>query len=337
MKRAKNLYAAVCESENLYFAAWKAAKGKRYSREVLDFMADIDNQIRKIEIEFAENRLNLGDYKLFLIYEPKERQICAPSFHDQVIQHALMNVCHDSFEHYQISDSYASRKDKGLHTAVARAQFFTQKNQYYLKLDVKKFFDSIPHEVLKKQLYNRFKEKEILSAFYQIIDSYEKSSERGVPIGNLTSQYFANHFLAALDRFIKQNLRCKSYVRYMDDMILWENDKEKLKHYFSAINYFIENHLQCTLKPEQLNRCEKGVPFLGFRIFAKKIRLLHKSKIRFIRKIRQAHQEFLRNYLSQKEYKQRLSSLHAFIIVADDFAFRQSLQANQSSSQMLFS
>jgi hypothetical protein len=212
-----------------------------------------------------------------------------------------------------------------VHRAVLVAQEYTQKNTYYLKLDVKKFFDSIPHCVIKKQLQARFKEYEILNAFSQIIDSYAKEKGQGVPIGNLTSQYFANHFLAHLDKYIKNELKCKYYVRYMDDMILWDTDQTMLKMFSEKINLYVKDVLLCSLKPAQLNFCSKGVPFLGFRIFYKTIRLLHKSKIRFIRKMKIAKSDFLCHKLSEKEYKQKITTLLAFITHANSFLFRKTL------------
>ena len=110
-----------------------------------------------------------------------------------------------------------------------RAKKFTRANRWFLKLDIKGFFASIHHEVLKEQLKRRFKEHKLLAIFNQIIDSYEATSHRGLPIGNLGSQYFANHYLAVLDHYIKEELGCKYYIRYMDDMVVWHRDKETLK------------------------------------------------------------------------------------------------------------
>ena len=147
------------------------------------------------------------------------------------------------------------------------------------------FFASLHHDVLKHQLARRFKEQQLLQIFYQIIDSYEASPNRGVPIGNLTSQYFANHYLAGLDHFIKEQLKVRCYVRYMDDMILWDTDKKTLKEVYTAIEAYITEQLLLELKPKQLNRIGHGLPFLGYRIFPHHVRLLQGSKVRFARKM----------------------------------------------------
>ena len=150
-------------------------------------------------------KLKLGAIIFFKVYDPKERQICAPPFREQVLHHAMMNICGCFFERFQINHSYACRKGKGTIAAINATKKYTKKYDWYLKLDVSKFFDSIHHGVLKQQLLRLFKEKEVLDIFGKIIDSYTTSPERGVPIGNLTSQYFANHYLAALDHFVKEN------------------------------------------------------------------------------------------------------------------------------------
>ena len=172
--------------------------------------------------------LQIGDYHYFKIHDPKERLICAASFSERVLHHAVMNVCDPFFNRYQIFDSYACRKSKGTYAALDRARHFNHHFKWYLKLDVRKYFDSIHHGRLKRLLVKQFKDKSLLDLFNGIIDSYHVSDACGIPIGNLTSQYFANHYLAVADHFIKEELRIKGYVRYMDDMVLWHNDKISL-------------------------------------------------------------------------------------------------------------
>lgn len=213
MKRANHLLEPISDPENLRLAFWKASKGKRYSSEVSEYGNGLEINLLRLRKQIMTAQVEVGDYRFFKVYEPKERQICASAFGEQVLHHAMMNVCHDYFERTQIFDSYASRKGKGTHAALERAKTFTRHSGWFLKLDVKKFFESVHHQVLKKQLERLFKDKQVLDIFCQIINSYEAHSERGLPIGNLTSQYFANHYLSGLDHFIKENLRIKKYVR----------------------------------------------------------------------------------------------------------------------------
>lgn len=257
----------IADIDNLRLAFWKASKGKRNSKEVLAYQKDLDKNLLELQAQIQVGKVTVGKYRYFKIYEPKERQICASAFSEQVLHHALMNICHAYFEKVQVFDSYASRKGKGTYKAIERAQTYSRKYAYFLKLDVRKFFDSIHHKVLKTQLERIFKEDVLLQIFAQIIDSYEASEKRGMPIGNLTSQYFANHYLACLDHFVKEELSCKGYVRYMDDMLLFDEDKERLKMMHQAVENYLCEKLQCALKPLIGKNVVLGVPFLGYLIF----------------------------------------------------------------------
>ncbi|HRD81059.1 MAG TPA: reverse transcriptase domain-containing protein [Saprospiraceae bacterium] len=326
MKRLSYLMPRVYDPDNLRLAAWKAAKGKRHSAPVLAFQDNFEENIASIRQELIDGTAQFGGYTCFKIFDPKERQICAPPFREQVIHHALMNVCHDRFEAHQVSESYASRIGKGVHAALEKAKTHTRHSAWYLKLDVKKFFDSVHHGVSKGQLAAMFKDVELLTTFYAIIDSYEASPERGVPIGNLSSQYFANHYLTGLDRFIKQELRVKAYVRYMDDLVLWHHDKFFLKDAHRQIRHYIAEQLSCEVKPEALNRTVLGLPFLGFRIFPHNVMLTHHSQQRFIRKMKRVHYNYHTCGWSEEKAGRHALSLLAFVKNADTQAMRAKLQ-----------
>lgn len=317
MKRANGLLSLVADPDNLRLAFWKAGKGKRHAAAVLRYGADLDNNLLDLQAQVTSGEVVVGRYRYFKVYEPKERQICASAFGEQVLHHALMNVCHPYFERAQIFDSYASRKGKGQYAALGRARSFTGQQPYFLKLDVKKFFDSIHHDVLKQQLGRMFKDGKLLHIFEQIVDSFSASPNRGVPIGNLTSQYFANHYLSGLDHFIKEGLRVRCYVRYMDDMVLWHGDREALKAFRDEISVYVEGRLQCSLKPEILNACKNGLPFLGYQLRPGHTRLLHKSKHRFARKMAAANQNLAQGIWTQHEYQRHVLPLLAFVGHAD--------------------
>lgn len=325
MRRANNLLPLIADPDNLRLAAWKAAKGKRYSNPVLDFQENLDENLLTLRTQILDACVEVGDYRYFKVYEPKERQICASAFREQVLHHALMNVCHPYFDRVQIFDSYASRKGKGTYAALERAKLFSKKHEWYLKLDVRKFFESLHHNVMKRQLARLFKEERLLLIFGQIIDSYEAHFDRGVPIGNLTSQYFANHYLAELDHFIKETLSIKSYVRYMDDMVLWHDDKSVLKASLKSIRAFLESRLHCTLKPAALNRCKHGLPFLGYQIFPRYVHLLQKSKMRYIHKLAQIEKNYYGGLWSEGQCARHALPLVAFTAHADTRTFRKNV------------
>jgi RNA-directed DNA polymerase len=325
MKRVNNLITKVADMDNLRLAFWKASKGKRYSPAVLSYQEVLDQNLYNLREQFLGGRVIVGDYHYFKVFEPKERQICASSFREQVLHHALMNICHEYFERVQIFHSYASRKGKGTYGALDMAKNFTLKYTWYLKLDVKKFFESIHHEVLKRQLAGMFKDWLLLDAFEKIIDSYYAKEHRGVPIGNLCSQYFANHYLTGLDHFIKEKLKINAYVRYMDDMVLWHNDKNVLKTALVEIVQFLEVVLLCQLKPIGLNKSSSGLPFLGYHIFPHYVHLLQKSKQRFCKKMGVIDRCYHTETWTQAECQRRAQALLAFVQHADSKSLQKSL------------
>ncbi len=339
MKRVGFLIEKIADIDNLRLAFWKARKGKSYANEVEVYRQNLDKNLLALQAELLSGEVKVGNYRYFKIYEPKERQICASAFSEQVLHHAMMNVCHQYFEAYQINESYASRKEKGTYAAIEKAKAHTAQYDFYLKLDVKKFFESITHEVMKQQLRRLFKDAKVLQIFEAITDSYAVGNantvrvqnpdsvidNRGVPIGNLTSQYFANHFLAVLDHCIKEDLGVAAYVRYMDDMVLWHNDKNILLIFKEKIDNFLSKKLHCTLKPETLNHCDKGLPFLGYLIFPSTIRLRQQSKKRFIKKIKIIDTNYHNGNWSESDCQRKALPLLAFVQHADTDAFRKSV------------
>lgn len=325
MKTVNNLIEQIADPDNLRLAFWKASKGKRHAVEVLIYQKDLEVNLSQLRAQILRGVVEVGNYRYFRIQEPKERQICASAFREQVLHHALMNICHFYFERALIYDSYASRKGKGTHAAIESAKTYTYQHHFFLKLDVRKFFERIPHDILKAQLARLFKDKILLSLFNQIIDSYEASPKRGLPIGNLTSQYFANQFLSPLDHFIKDHLSIKSYVRYMDDMVLWHDDKDVLKNWRNEIRQFIESFLTSELKPELLNYTSCGLPFLGYLLFPKKIRLTQQSKRRFIRKAQNVEEYYNVGTWNEEECQRHILPLIAFIRHAHTEGFRKDI------------
>lgn len=326
MRRANNLLHLIADPDNLRLAFWKARKGKSYSEEVRIYLNNLHQNLSALRVQILDNHVDVGKYHYFKVYDPKERQICAAAFSEQVLHHAIMNVCHPFFERAQIFDSYACRKGKGTYAALDRARLYTRRYQYFLKLDVRKFFDSISHRVLLHQLHRLLKDHAVLHLLYAIIDSYAYALEgepRGVPIGNLTSQYFANHYLSGLDHYVKEALQAKAYVRYMDDMIIWHDDKEFLKEARVAINQFVVSRLNCTLKPVLLNYTSCGLPFLGYLILPFHTRLAQRSKYRFIRKWKYLEQQYDDGLWSETECQRHALPLFAFTQHADTKEFRK--------------
>lgn len=285
MRRAGNLYHQIAEMENLEVAFWKAQRGKSGKSDVRIFREHLHENLQGLREELLSGDVRFCGYHTFMIRDPKERMICAVDFRERVLHHAIINVCEPVFESYQIYDSYACRKGKGMDPCLNRARSFCGKYGWYLKLDVHKYFDSVHHDILLRLLGRRFKDADLLHLFSRIVESYELEPDRGLPIGNLTSQYFANLYLGSLDHVVKEVWRVPGYVRYMDDMVLFGDDKKQLTALEMKVREYLREALALELNPSQLNRTSCGVPYLSYRIHSWGLRLSEKAKRRFRQKI----------------------------------------------------
>ena len=236
-----------------------------------------------------------------------------------------MLQAHDTFEEYQIYDSYATRVDKGTHKALDRASGFNRKYGFFLKLDVRKYFDSMDHAILMKALEKKFKDMAIIQIFKKVIESYETLQGKGVPIGNLTSQYFANHYLAGLDHHIKEELKINAYVRYMDDMVLWHDDKEYLKDCAVKVKEFLKKQLELELKVSQINKTYNGVNFLGYKLKKDFVKLSDSSKKRFVRKMKLYADNMNSGFWSQEDYQRHTVPLISYTDYASNIKPLRSL------------
>ena len=322
MKRSGNLYEQIADMENLRLAFIKARKGKEAKPDVYQYSKNIEKNLVNLRTALISENILPGEYHFFTIYEPKERLICAASFGDRVLHHAIMNICHPVFESYQISDSYATRIGRGQYAALERAKGFQKKFPWFCKLDVRKYFDSVDHTLLLQLLSKRFKDKRLLSLFSIIIDGYHTSPDKGLPIGNLTSQYFANFFLAHADHYIKENMRVPSYVRYMDDMVFWGHHHNELIAWRNSFTTFIQNKLNLYVKPDCINRSEKGLPFLGYVLFDNMVRLNKHSKQRLLSKMKYYNQLLNRGIWEQKGFANHVLPLVAFTQYANTHELR---------------
>ncbi len=316
MRRVGNLYQRIAEPENLELAFWKAQRRKSARDDVQAFRANLSGNLALLREALLCGSITFGNYRYFTIYDPKERVICAADFRERVLHHAIINVCEPVFERYQIFDSFACRKGKGLDACLERTREFCRKYRWFLKADVHKFFDSVDHAVLLRLLSRRFKDGRLIDLFSKIIESYETCPGKGLPIGNLTSQYFANLYLGVADHLIKDAWRVPAYIRYMDDFVLFFDEKEQARSMKMQVAELFFNELKLELNAFQLNRTESGLPFLSYRIFGDGLRLSQKAKRRFRRKIEDAN---------RKESAERALPILAFVQRADSYGFRKKL------------
>lgn len=324
MKRLKGLYKEFSTLSNFEDAYRKALKGKRYKKQefVEEYEPKLKENLLKIINSIDTGKYNAGPYTIFTISRPKIRKICVAPFRDRIVHHALINVFEQRFEKYMISQTFACRKGMGIDYALKRAKEYCRKSEWYMKLDVTKYFDNIDHEILINILDRLYKDDKIRKLIINILDSYHSSvNGKGMPIGNLTSQFFANIYLTPFDHFIKEELNIKYYCRYMDDFIIFGNSKEELHKYLSKIEDYMYNNLKVTLHTPVINKIRNGVPFLGFRIFKDRIKILQKTKKNFIYRLKLNSYDLDTNKIDAFEYKNRMFSIFGHMLRANCFNY----------------
>jgi hypothetical protein len=303
----------VLDRETLREAFARASRGKRARRDAAAFGARLDENLAGLARDLAEGTYTVGPYRQFTIFDPKQRLITAPCFRDRVLHHALILVCEPVFERSLIADTFACRRGKGREAAVERARHFARRHPWFLKLDIRRYFNSIDHEILRGKLGRKFKDRRLLDLFGRIIASYEVAPGRGVPIGSLTSQHFANFYLGGLDRFVKEGLRAGGYVRYMDDFVVWGDDRAGLSVVCDRVGEFLGRELSLGLKPEPyINRCRVGMDFLGNRVYPTHVALNRRGRVRYRRKLRALEREHATGQLDDTELRHRATALIAF-------------------------
>lgn len=316
MKRAQSLFDRIHERENLRYAAHAAMKRKRAKVEARLFAANLEQELKRLSDEIRVGSLSLGQHHQFWIKDPKERLITAPCFRERVLHHAMIRICEPTFERWLIPDTYACRIGKGRIAALLRARQFSSRFGFYLKLDIRKYFPSIPHQRLGVLLRRLFAEPRMLSLWSQVVTSYSPESKCGLPIGSLTSQHLANAYLGQLDRLVKEQLRVKGYIRYMDDMVLWGESSEVLSNHLRVITEFLRDELQLELKSPYINRVGHGIGFLGARVFSSYIVPSRSSRIRYRRRIRILERLHAFGVLSESELQRRGTAMTANMRVA---------------------
>jgi len=288
MKKINDIYSKIIAKENLYHSAYMASRGRRYMDTAADFNFSLEEETDRLYKELLTKTYRHGKYRLFTIYDPKKRNIAAAPFRDRVVHHAVHDVIEPIIDKTFIYDSYACRIEKGTHKALNRAQGFLRANRFCFHGDIKQYFPSINHRILKEILRMRIADKDLLWLLDEIVDSAPSNdNENGLPIGNLTSQFFANLYLNELDYFIKFNLRIKYYLRYMDDFLIFSNEKMGLVEVKEKAGKFLDGSLKLRLHEEksQIYSTSVGIKFLGFRLFSEYRRLASDNVKRFKKRL----------------------------------------------------
>lgn len=268
-----NLYSIIVSKKNL-FSAWKEFKrGKSRKNDALRFALNSEENLLTLREKLISGEYKHGGYAKFYVRDPKMRRIHKASVEDRIVHHAVFRILYPIFEKKFIFDSFASRKGKGTHAAIKRFESFAKKlsqnhtrSIWVLKCDIRKFFDSIDHEILLEILMSEIRCGKTNSLLTNIIGSFENSPRKGIPLGNLTSQLFANVYMNYFDQFVKRRLRLKYYVRYMDDFVILSENKESLEAVMIIIRRWFKEHLALELHENKVSfkKWHNGIDFLGY-------------------------------------------------------------------------
>ena len=288
MRRAGGLWPRVVAFENLGQAARRAARGKRRRAEAARFLADLEPRALALQRELAAGTWRPGRPFQFEIHDPKRRTITAAPFPDRVVHHALMGVLEPVFERRMMHASFACRRGKGTHAALRYAQGLVRRHRWFLKLDVARCFQSLRGDIVRATLERAVKDRRVLALCARIVDAGLDARGAGLPIGNLSSQWFANLVLDRLDHFVLEELRVPGYLRYMDDFGLLADSKSRLVSARDAVEGFLGEELQLALKARAtvLAPSTQGMPFLGWRVYRGMLRLRPSNRRRMRARVR---------------------------------------------------
>jgi retron-type reverse transcriptase len=324
MKTYKNLYPKIYSIENLVLALSKARKRKTNKQYVVQFESEKEKNLEQLQYELRSLTYSPRPLTNFIVRDPKTRRISASAFRDRVVHHALCNIIEPIFERNFIHDSFANQKGKGTHKAIKRLEKFTRKvcftdpryhlkedntAGYALKADIRRYFDTVDHEILLQIMKRKIKDKNTIWLIRTILQSPKSpTASKGMPLGNLTSQFFANIYLNELDRFVKHELKTKYYIRYVYDFVILHRDKAVLERWKSEINEYLRRELRIDLHPEKSGvvQVKNGVTLLGFRLFYH-YKLLKKSNAKRIwKRLERFKQEYNEGRMNSSDMFTRL-------------------------------
>jgi retron-type reverse transcriptase len=343
MKSYTHLFDSICAFENLYCASKKAEKGKRFRHEVAVFNAQRAENLLEIQKLLRAGQYPFGSFHTIKIVQPKPRLISAAPYRDRVVHHALINVIGPLFERKFIRDSYANQKGKGTHAALDRCTYYARRFRYVLQLDIRKYFPSIDHQILLAEISRTIRCPQTLALIGQIITTsnpqepanfyfpsddlfapYER--RKGLPIGNLTSQFFANVYLNAFDHFVKEELRVPGYIRYVDDALAFGDDLEQLHQCKTRGQVFLYDwRLLLNPKKNAIYPVRQGIPFLGFLVFPTHRRLLQSSVKRSRKRLRALRKGYRTGKFSREKINASVQAWLGHVRHGDTWGLRRVL------------
>lgn len=341
MKRSRLTIEEISGWETLLEAFGRAAQGKSGRRDAEAFRANLEQNLMQLQNwllcrDFSGN-WPFRPLRSFAIRDPKSRTIHAPCFQERVLHHALMAHVGPVLDRSLIADSFACRLGKGSLAAVRRAQTHLRRWPWYASIDIRQYFPNVHHKTLLGKLARKFSDHDLLNMFEAILLRYETSSGRGLPIGALTSQNFANFYLGDADRLALETCGAGGYVRYMDDMIWWGESRAAVRSICSYMQEYLRTHLCLEVKsPVQIGQSCHGLSFCGYRIFADQVLLSRRRKARYNRARKAAERAFEQGSITGQELQSRMDTALAITAHAESLAWRKQHMKHQPLAACVF-
>jgi RNA-directed DNA polymerase len=324
MKRSRVGLIEITDWHNLMAAFHRAAKGARNGPEVERFRKRLEQEVARLQEGLSNGDLTLGRMRRFHIYDPKPRVIHAPCFRERVIHHAVMVHVGPVLERALINDTFACRPGKGTLAAVKRCQHHLRRFPWFVQIDIRAYFASVDHLVLLNLLGRKFKDPWLLSLLQRILDTYTTATGKGLPIGALTSQHFANYYLAGADRLILEDRRTRGMVRYMDDIVWFCDDRNRINATLKLVEIYLQEALKLEIKqPVNIGPSHHGLVFCGHRILPGAIRLSRRRKKRYIQLRRAYELAYLRAEIGAAGLQSAYASVLATTVHANAVAWRR--------------
>ncbi len=324
MKRSPVGLAEVADWHTLAAAFHRAALGKTRRDEVRLFRADLHGELARLRADILNGTVAVGSMRSFRIRDPKPRIIHAPCFRERVLHHALMAHAGPVLDRALVDDTFACRAGKGTVAAVQRARHHLRRHPWYAKIDIRAYFASIDHAILMGQLARRFKDRDLLGLMARTVFAHHVAPGRGLPIGALTSQHFANHYLGGLDRLLLETCRVRGVVRYMDDVVWWGDDKATVRETLDRVRRFAASELRLEVKETvQIGRSRDGVAFCGYRILPGRLLLSRRRKRRYADARAQWEDAFAAGRIDDVTLQARVADALAVTAQADAAAWRR--------------
>jgi len=331
----KDQYEILCSYENLERSFKGARKGKTNKNYVIEFEQRLKENLLQLRTELLMQTYDPQPLVTFILRDPKTRKISKSAFRDRVVHHAICNIIEPHFDKRFIHDSYANRLGKGTLNAIKRFDKFKRKVSknntkecYVLKADIKSYFDTVNHKILLQILGKRIKDERRLWLIRKIFDNHHcQDKNKGMPLGNLTSQFFANVYLNEFDQFIKHKLRTKYYIRYVDDFVILHPSKRLLFDYKNKIDQYLRKKLDLRLHPDKSKvlKLEKGIEFLGFRIFYHHKLLARKNLQRFKRNMEITKSEYRNGKIERETIIEKFEGWLSYATNANTYKLRRTL------------